>query len=106
MATEKRSMAQNVQICLENPPSTFQGDISKLKACLPCKTGQKRDFRFPTEQGMAIEKWSMAQNVQVCLENHSSKFEGDISKLKACLPSKTDQKRGFHFTREQDMGIE
>ena len=55
---------------------------------------------------MAVEKRSMAQNVQVCLENNSSKFEGNISKLQVCLPSKTDQKRGFHFPREQDMAIE
>ena len=88
-------MAQNAQICLENHPSTFQDDISKLKACLPSKTGQKRGFRFPREQDMAIEKRLMAQIVQICLENHSFKFQGDISKLKACLLSKTGQKRGF-----------
>ena len=73
---------------------------------MPSKTGQKRGFRLPREQDMAIEKRSIAQNVQICLENHSSKFQGYISKLKACLPSKTGQKRGFRFPREQDMAIE
>ena len=92
-------MAQNAQICLENHPSKFQGDISKLKACLRSKTGQKRSFPFIREQDMAIEKRSMAQNAQISLENHPSTFQGDISKLKACLPSKTSQKRGFRFPR-------